>query len=171
MPTAWIFASQGQAQPGAELTGAFCRNANRARVAAASDPPEGDEARAQCGAEGARKVGAALGPVDALSREAATRAPQAVDVDAESGQPVPAFASEFIIAFATRVDDLPVFETLGEFDGDAASEMVVAGAGTKHFVVRRALEGSGLRFAGDGAEGFEREGHFRSRKFVVAVSS
>ena len=101
----WIFASQGQAQPGAELTGAFCRNANRARVAAASDPAEGDEA-------------------------------------------------------------------LGEFDGDAACEMVVAGARTKHFVAfRRAVEGSWMRFGGDGAEGFEREGHFRSRKFVVAVSS
>lgn len=168
----WIFASQGQAQPGAELTGAFCRNANRARVAAASDPAEGDEARAQSGAEGARKMGAALGPVDALSCEAATRAPQTVDVDAESGEPVPAFASESIIAFATGVDDLPVFEALGEFDGDAACEMVVAGARTKHFVAfRRAVEGSWMRFGGDGAEGFEREGHFRSRKFVVAVSS
>ena len=117
-------------------------------------------------------MGAALGPVDALSCEAATRAPQAVDVDAESGEPVPAFASESIIAFATGVDDLPVFEALGEFDGDAACEMVVAGARTKHFVAfRRAVEGSWMRFGGDGAEGFEREGHFRSRKFVVAVSS
>jgi len=72
----WIFASQGQAQPSAELTGAFCRNANRARVATMSDPAEGDEARAQCRAEGAGNVGAALGPVHALSCEAATRAPQ-----------------------------------------------------------------------------------------------
>jgi hypothetical protein len=152
--------------------GTLCRNANRARVAAARDPAEGDEARAQGGAEGASNVGAALGPVDALSREAATRAPQAVDVDAESGEPVPAFASEFIIAFATDLDDLAVFEALREFDGDAASEMVVAGARPEHFVAfRRAVEGGWMRFGGDGAEGFECEGHFRSRKTVVAVSS
>src|SRR5215469_191125 len=79
---------------------------------------------------------------------------------------------EFIIAFATDLDDLAVFEVLREFDGDAAGEMVVAGARTKHFLAfRRAVEGGWMRFGRDGAQGFEREGHFRSRKTVVAVSS
>ena len=143
-----------------------------ARVATTSDPAEGEEARAQCGAEGASDVRAALGPVDALSSEATTPAPQAVEVDAESGEPVPAFAPELVIALATGADDLAAFEALREFDGDAASEVVVAGTSMKHSVASlRATNGGWTRFGGDGAEGFEREGHFRSRQSVVAMPS
>ncbi len=118
-------------------------------------------------------MGTSLGPIEALPGEGSTRAAKRVNIDAEIGEPGATSPAEFVVAFAAWTDNLGLFERVREFDSDAASEMVVAGARRVHIVrdARTRCREWGTRKSGDRPESFERVRDVRPGHRVIAMSA
>jgi hypothetical protein len=155
-----------------KFAGAAMRDAQGARIAAAREPAQREEARTENRTEGAGDVRAALGLIEAFQREAAAGEADGGGVDAEIREPLLAARAEVVFAVTERADHLFGFQRSREIDGDAAGNVVVAGARGPHGVRIGRMERDGAaRARGNGAECFEGAGDFGAGEIVIAMAS
>ena len=144
------------------------RDVQRAAVAAAAQPAALEHAIQQRGAEGARDVRAALGPVAARPHERAAALAERVHVDVERGE-------ELVVAGeregAVGRGERPAGdERVRQRGAEPAGEVVVAAARVPEgFAAVHGAEPDGGRRVGEPAERLERLGHVRPRQPDLAL--